>query len=70
MDYRDKQLNRHMTERLAQAKTLPTEQQFRWAKKCVALAQRQHRTTFYLMARNWLASLQNTSATSDLPLAH
>lgn len=61
MDNRDKQLIRHMKSRMAQAKNLPIEKQCRWAEKCIDLAQRQHRTIFYLMARNWLSDIHAVS---------
>ena len=57
MDNRDKHLQRHMRRRLQLAQALPTETQSRWARKCIALAAKQHRTAFYLMASLWLAQV-------------
>lgn len=60
MDNRDKQLQQHMGKRLQLAGTLPLCRQKCWAEKCVALAARQHRTAFYMMARMWLADISIT----------
>jgi len=57
MDPRDRYLRDHMSRRLSLAAALPLTSQRRWARKCVLMAWRQHRSAFYLMARLWLAGL-------------
>ena len=57
MDYRDKYLTQHMQIRYRLSASLSSEKQRRWAKKCIEIASRQHRSLFYLMARLWLSEI-------------
>jgi hypothetical protein len=66
MDIRDKQLDKHMQKRMTSARELPAAKQRLWAEKCVCIAGKQHRTTFYLMSRLWLSHLRSGSTTCNL----
>lgn len=60
MDKRDKHLNRHMRRRFAIAASLSGDRQRQWALRCVAEAMNQHRTAYYLVARLWLANVNDS----------
>jgi len=64
MDYRDRHLNKHMKLRMQLAASLPATRQCDWARKCVIIAQKQHRSAFYMMSQIWLANVRTSARLS------